>query len=427
MINEINNELIKERVFGKKLQNGLEVFFLPKKDYVKQYAIFAAKYGSNDLAFKLKNEKEDIKVPEGIAHFLEHKLFEEPEGNAFDRFAQLGANVNAYTNFNITAYYFTCTDYFYDNLSALIRFVQSPYFTDENVEKEKGIIGQEIMMYRDNAEWRVFFNLLKAMYHQHPVKRDIAGTIDSVNSITKEDLYQCYNTFYHPSNMALFIAGDLEAEAVFNRVEEAFAQLKNPEADEVKLMYPQEPEDIKESHVEESMQVSIPLFHIGYKDRPLGRGGRELIQREAAVGLLIDIVFGRSSELYEELYEAGLIDQGFGVDYVCEKDYGHVIISGESKAPIAVKEIIDRKILQLQSEGLSRASFERIKRKQIGENLSYFNSIEFIGNSFITYHFKEINFLDYIKILSETSLEAVEDCMQSLLKADKQVISIINP
>ncbi len=427
MVKEIYNELIKEKVFGKKLQNGLEVFFLPKKDYVKQYAIFATKFGSNDLVFKLKEEKDYSRAPEGIAHFLEHKLFEEPDGNVFDRFAQLGANVNAYTNFNTTAYYFTCTDCFYENLSTLIHFVQSPYFTDENVEKEKGIIGQEIMMYRDNAEWRVFFNLLKAMYHQHPVKNDIAGTIDSVNSISKEDLYQCYNTFYPPSNMAIFIAGDLEATEVFNRVEEAFKELKAPETDEVNRQYPQEPESIKEAYVEESMQVSIPLFHIGYKDIPLGRGGSELLQREAAVGLLIDMVFGRSSELFEELYAAGLIDQGFGVDYVCEKDYGHIIISGESKAPMELKKIIDERVMRLKGEGLSLESFERIKRKQIGENLSYFNSIEFIGNAFITYHFKNINILDYIKILSETSLETVEACMKSILDPARQVISIINP
>lgn len=427
MIKEINDKLIKESVFGKKLQNGLEVFFLPKKDYVKQYAIFATKYGSNDLSFKLDTEDSYTKVPVGIAHFLEHKLFEEPEGNVFDRFAELGANVNAYTNFNITAYYFTSTSYFYENLATLIRFVQSPYFTDENVEKEKGIIGQEIMMYQDNPEWRVFFNLLKGMYHNHPVKNDIAGTIESVNSTTKEDLYNCYNTFYHPSNMALFIAGDLDKEEVFKKVEEGFAELNYEKPHVITRQYTEEPTDIREGYIEERMLVSTPLFQIGYKDNRVGMDGIELATKEIAINILIDMIFGKSSDLYEGLYEKGLIDQSFGFDYVCERDYGHIIIGGESRSPMEVKGIIDGNISRIKKEGLDKETFERIKRKQIGENLSYYNSIEYIGNSFIGYYFKNINFLEYIKLLTEIRLETVEEYANSILDENRQVISIINP
>ena len=427
MIKEINDKLIKESVFSKKLQNGLEVFFLPKKDYVKQYAIFATKYGSNDLTFKLDTASSYTKVPEGIAHFLEHKLFEEPEGNVFDRFAELGANVNAYTNFNLTAYYFTSTSYFYENLETLIRFVQSPYFTEENVEKEKGIIGQEIMMYQDNPEWRVFFNLLKGMYHSHPVKNDIAGTIESVNSTTKEDLYNCYRTFYHPSNMALFIAGDLDKEEVFKKVEESFAELKHDKPHIINRQFPEEPSNIREAFIEERMLVSTPLFQIGYKDKQIGLDGKELATKEIAVNILIDMIFGKSSDLYENLYEQGLIDQSFGVDYICERDYGHIIISGESKSPMEVKRTIDDRISEIIKEGLKKEDFERIKRKQIGENLSYYNSIEYIGNSFIGYYFKNINFLEYIKLLTEINLEVVESYGNTILDENRQVISIINP
>ena len=427
MIREIKDELIKETIYSKKLQNGLEVFFLPKKDYVKQYAIFATKYGSNDLVFKLETEEDYTTVPEGIAHFLEHKLFEEPEGNVFDRFAELGANVNAYTNFNITAYYFTSSSFFYENLTTLIRFVQSPYFTDENVEKEKGIIGQEIKMYQDNPDWRVFFNLLKGMYHNHPVKNDIAGTIDSVNSTTKEDLYRCHKTFYHPSNMALFISADIDRDEVFKKVEETFGEFKYEEVMKIQRQPIEEPSYIKEAHIEESMLVSTPLFQIGYKDIEVGKDGLDLVSKEIAVGILLEMIFGKSSDLYENLYEAGLIDQSFGVDYICERDYSHIIISGESKNPMEVKRLVDEWVLKLQEGGLNKADFERIKRRQIGQNLAYFNSIEYIGNSFIGYYFKNINFLEYIKILTETKFEVVENYGNSMLDGSRQVISIINP
>lgn len=427
MIKEIYNEHIKETIYSNRLENGLEVFYLPKKDYVKQYAIFATKYGSNDLVFKTAGEVAFSTVPEGIAHFLEHKLFEEPEGNVFDRFAALGANVNAYTNFNITAYYFTSTSFFFENLDILIHFVQSPYFTEENVEKEKGIIEQEIKMYQDNPDWRVFFNLLKGMYHNHPVKNDIAGTVDSINSITKEDLYRCYNTFYHPSNMALFIAGDLDKEEVFRRVSEGFTKLKHEAAEAIERLYKEEPSSIKESAIEEKMLVSTPLFQIGFKDIQVPMEGLDLLSKEISVRILVEMLFGKSSDLYEELYEKGLIDPSFGVDYVCEKDYGHIIISGESKNPTEVQRIINQHIKTLQENGLNKDNFERVKRKQIGENLAYFNSIEFIGNSFIGYYFKDINFLDYVKMLEETEFEVVEDYGKKLLDTSRQVISIINP
>ena len=204
---EISNKKINEKLFYTETKNGLKLFFMPKKGYTKKHAIFSTDYGSIDNIFIPIKENKPCQVPEGIAHFLEHKLFEEPDSNIFEKFSKMGADVNAFTNFNQTSYLFTSTEYFYENLELLIKFVQNPYFTDENVEKEKGIIAQEIKMYEDSPNWRVFFNLLKAMYINHPVKIDIAGTVDSIQTINKELLYKSYNTFYHPSNMVLFIIG----------------------------------------------------------------------------------------------------------------------------------------------------------------------------------------------------------------------------
>ena len=212
------NRIINEEVISAKLDSGLDVLLIPKKGYIKKYAIFSTKYGSNDNKFIPINENDVIQVPEGIAHFLEHKLFEEPEGNIFDEFSKLGTNVNAFTNFNQTSYLFSCTDNFCESLELLIKFVQNPYFTDENVEKEKGIIAQEIKMYEDNPGWRVFFNALKGMYFEHPVKIDIAGTIESIQNIDKETLYKCYNTFYNPKNMVLVTVGEIGRASCRERV-----------------------------------------------------------------------------------------------------------------------------------------------------------------------------------------------------------------
>ncbi|SCX89098.1 EF-P 5-aminopentanol modification-associated protein YfmH [Alkaliphilus peptidifermentans] len=426
---EIKGDVVKESIFTKKLSNGLEVFFMPKEGYTKQYAIFATKFGSNDLKFKKLHDKDIAEVPEGIAHFLEHKLFEEPEGNAFDRFAPLGANVNAYTNFNITAYYFTSTDYFYENLKNLIEFVQAPYFTDENVEKEKGIITQEIKMYQDNPQWRVFFNFLKGMYHNHPVRIDIAGTVESINKTTKEDLYTCFNTFYDPSNMILLVAGDLIKEEVFNKVEELFQKQDIKEPFSIIRYYPDEPIHVNKEIIEEKLSVSMPMFYLGYKKIPKNSEERHinLLKEEATVRILLDMVFDKGTDLYQKLYNEGLIDRSFQVDYVCEPDYGHSIISGDSKDPKMVKKIIDEWLVILKNRGLDEADFARVQRKQIGENISYYNSMEYIGNSFIGYRFKNLNFLEYIDMLKSVSFEDVEEELKNHFNEERQVLSIISP
>jgi len=423
---EHRGNLIKEIVYEKELNNGLKIFYMPKEGYTKQYAMFATNFGSNDLKFEIRKEKNAFEVPEGIAHFLEHKMFEEPEGNAFDKFASRGASVNAYTNFNITAYYFTSTHSFYENLNDLISFVQSPYFTEENVEKEKGIIEQEIQMYNDNPEWKVYFNLLKSMYNKHTVKNEIAGTVESVYKITKDYLYSCYNTFYHPSNMAIFVVGDLEKEKVFETIEKYFKHNdKNKEPISIDRYYPEENISVNKPLIEETMSVSTPLFFIGYKDVDLNLKGTKLLKKEVELRLLLDILFGKSSELFESLYDKGLIDNSFGGEYSGDINYGHTIIGGESKDPKEVLKIINDYIDEKIKEGLNEEDFHRIKKKQIGENLSYFNSIEFIGSSFISYFFKDINFMEYIDALNETSFEKVEERFKNHFLKERQVLSIV--
>lgn len=426
-IDKIYGRLVDEVIYRKKLDNGLTVCVMPKKGYSKQFASFTTKFGSNDLIFRKQEEKDFYQVPEGIAHFLEHKLFEEEGGNAFDRFSALGANVNAFTNFNVTAYYFTSTGHFYENLCHLIDFVQTPYFTDENVEKEKGIIAQEIKMYQDNPQWKVYFNLLKGLYRKHPVKNDIAGTIDSIYRITKEDLYRCYRTFYHPANMLLFAAGEVEPKQVFEQAEAYFSGKELSPRSEIELKAISEPDDIESALIEESLSVSTPLFNLGYKDLLHQNHGDELMKKETLLRVVLDVIFGRSSSLYEKLYDKGLINQNFNADYIGELGYGYSLIGGESKAPQEVKKHIDEAIAEIKSKGIPEEDFQRIVRKQIGENLSYFNSLEYVGNSFISYYFKGSNFLEYIEVLKGATLEEANDYTRQHFDSSKQVLSVINP
>lgn len=426
MIRTIESKLLQEKMFLKELPNGLKIFFMPKEGYTKQYAIFATKYGSNDSTFVIPEETEMTKVPDGIAHFLEHKLFEEPDGNIFDKFSELGSNVNAYTNFTSTCYLFSSTDRFYENLEVLIKFVQNPYFTDENVEKEKGIIGQEIRMYDDNPQWKVYFNGLKAMYHKHPVRIDIAGTVESISEISKEDLYKCYNTFYDPSNMIVFVVGDVEKEKVFDVIEKA-QKKKDKIENGIKRIYPEESNTVVKSLIEENLDVSIPLFNIGFKDVENGLNGRALLQKEVATKIILDMLFGKSSDLYTNLYEEGLINDTFESEYTGEVDYGYSIIGGESKNPKVVLDRVNEHIENVKKAGLKKEDFDRIKKKHIGEYLTYYNSVESIATTFVSYYFKDINIFDYMEVLNSIEFEVVGKRFQQHFDQERCILSIIGP
>ncbi|MTI49054.1 MAG: insulinase family protein [Firmicutes bacterium] len=400
---------------------------MPKNDYLKKYAIFATNYGSNDNRFIPIGESEIAEFPAGIAHFLEHKLFEEPEGNIFNEFSKLGSYVNAFTNFNQTAYLFSCTDKFYENLELLVKFVQNPYFTDENVEKEKGIIEQEIRMYDDSANWKVFFNCLDGLYHKHPVKVDIAGTVESIHKITKEDLYNCYNTFYHPSNMILFMIGDIEFD-------KAFSIIKNNQRDDLKSIegeivkeYPEEPESINKLKVEESLSVSTPLFNIGFKDLDIGFGGEDLVRKQLVTSILLEMLMGESSEFYQKLYDEGLINNSFGTQYVGHKNYGHSIIGGESeKAEKVLSEILSY-LEEKQKSGLNKENFQRIKQKYIGYYFMDFNSIEYIATTFVNQYFNGSSLMKYLDILEGIEFKDVEKRFNQHLTSDNYTLSLITP
>ena len=424
---KIYNEVIRETLYYDCLENGLEVYYMPKKGYTNKYAVLGVDFGSNDLDFIPIGESERIRVQEGIAHFLEHKMFEQPDGgNAFDKFSKLGASANAFTSFTMTAYLFSATDNFMESLDHLIDYVQTPYYTEENVNKEKGIIAQEIKMYEDDPEWNVYFNCLKAMYSKHHANIDIAGSVESINKISPEELYECYRTFYNPANMKLFVVGDLDVEVLMDTIKKA--NHKDLDFDNnIRSFMPEEPVEVKQKKIVEEFTVSIPLFYIGYKDVKKPMEPREALKNEIRSDILFDMIFSESGDLHQILYNDGLLLGNISGGYLSQKDYAYAIASGVSRDPERLKQVVDTYIDELRESGLDRQDFEINKKKKIGGFLKSFDSIAYIANNFLSYRFRGINFLDYLEVLKEISFEDVEDRLNDFFYQDQSVISIVRP
>ena len=294
----IESSKIKEKAYIEKLENGMDIIIIPKKNAIKKYIIWGTHFGSIDNHFIMPNTGEEVYIPDGVAHFLEHKMFEQPNGtNSLDTLMALGIDANAYTTNNHTAYLFECTDNFYEGLDELMDYVQHPYFTEENVEKEKGIIGQEIGMYDDDPGWQLYMNAMDCMYKENPIKIDIAGTVESISKITPDVLYKCYNTFYNPANMTMVVCGDFEPEKLLEEIKKRLIKKENQ--GEIKRIYAKEERGINQKEKEVSMELSNPLFLIGYKDNVENK--ENFVKRHIAIEILLNMIIGKSSELYKRL------------------------------------------------------------------------------------------------------------------------------
>ena len=426
MIKEFYNEKLQEKMQFAVHKSGLRIYVFPKKGFSKYYAIYGTEYGSIDRSFKVPGEEEFSVVPDGIAHYLEHKLFEQEDGgNAFDLFAKTGASSNAFTSFDLTAYLFSCTDKFYENLDILLGFVNKPWFTKENVEKEQGIIGQEIKMYDDDAEWRVFFNTLTAMYHNNPVKIDIAGTVESIAKITPELLYRCYNTFYNPANMILVMVGDVDIEKAMTYVDKYVDESRN--LGEIPRAKFDEPKERVKEIVEQKLLVSRPLFRIGFKENQLDGDCEAMLKREIATELILEAVFGKTSDFYMELYEEGLIDNSFDAETESTKAYGFTLIGGESSNPKQVYEKIKEKLLDIQKTGISEEDLKRAKKVLISGSIRMFNSVERMGNAFIRQLLAGYNPLEFGDMVEKVTDQEVMDRLKEHFDTQNCVLSIVKP
>ncbi|WP_018660180.1 EF-P 5-aminopentanol modification-associated protein YfmH [Heyndrickxia acidiproducens] len=395
-------EQLGETLYCETLDNGLNVYILPKPGFNKTYATFTTKYGSVDNEFIPLGKDQFQRVPDGIAHFLEHKMFEKENGDVFQQFSKQGAQANAFTSFNRTAYLFSSTDHVMQNLETLLDMVQSPYFTEKTVEKEKGIIGQEIMMYNDNPDWRLYYGLIENMYKNHPVKIDIAGTVETIAPITAELLYECYNTFYHPSNMLLFVVGNVKPDEILSFVKENQAKKNYKKAPGIQRRVPDEPVEAARKEQILHMNVQVPKCLVGMKALHVNQSGSEMLKNELTVNLLLDLLFGRSSEAYNDLYNEGLIDPSFSFDYSQENGFGFAMAGGDTEHPDQLaNRLHDIMFVGKQGKWLTEEGLERTKKKKIGSFLRQLNSPEFIANQFTRYAFHHMNLFDVVPALED--------------------------
>ena len=425
-IKRIFNEQLQEEMQMAVHESGLRVYVFPKKGFSKYYAIYGTEYGSIDRCFQVPGEENMTQVPDGIAHYLEHKLFEQEDGgNAFDLFAKTGASSNAFTSFDMTAYLFSCTDKFYENLDILLGFVNHPWFTKENVAKEQGIIGQEIKMYDDDPEWRVFFNTLSAMYHQNPVKIDIAGTVESISHITPELLYCCYNTFYNPANMVLVMVGDVDLETAMAYVDKHVDASRN--LGQIPRGKVAEPKERRQEKVEQKLLVSRPLFRIGFKETGEEQDAASRLRREIANELILESVFGKSSDFYMELYEEGLIDSSFGAETEIAKTYGFTLLGGESNHPEEVYRKVLAQLQTLQKDGIPAEDLERARKVLISGNIRMFNNVERMGNAFIRHilaGYQPLEFADEVRKVTDAM---VMEQLTAHFDTGNAVLSVVRP
>ena len=418
----IENLKVKEKVYIEKLKNGLTVMIIPKKGIKKKYIIWGTHYGSNDSKFIVPGEEQITEVPKGVAHFLEHKMFEQENGrNSLDVLSSLGVNANAFTTNTHTAYLYEATDNFYEALDEFMDYVQHPYFTDENVEKEKGIIGQEIMMYDDYPEWKVYLNALEAMYHNHPVKLDITGTIETISHIDKEILYKCYNTFYNPSNMCLVVCGDFKPEEILKEIENRLIEKNH--AGEIKRIYEEEEESIVKSKTESKMEVSIPLFTLGIKCLPPKQ--KEKVKTHIAIDILLNMIVGESSKLYQDLYKNGVLLNMPSFEYEFTDEYAHILISGVSRDTNQFFEKFNQEVQNYINKGINKEDFERTKKMIYGEYIKEYNDVSNIARMFLTDFMKGINSFDYIEEITTLDLEYVKQVLIDNFKKDKMVYSVV--
>ena len=415
-------ERIGEEVFHTTLPNGLPVYIVPKKGFLRKYALFATRYGGMDMRFEKDGQWLD--TPAGIAHYLEHKMFDTEDGNALQELAKNGAEPNAFTSNAITCYYFDATDKFYESLEILLSFVSIPYFTDESVQKEQGIIGQEIGMIEDNPEWQVYKQLMQALYHTSPARTPVAGSVESISHITAQTLYDCHKAFYTPANMCLVVVGDVKPERIIAAANQILPAKSGPL---IRRDYGAEEELTAAEHfVSAAMEVSMPTFLVGFKCPPQ-HGGEEQHRFTAIGELACDVLMGESSPLYARLYAEGLINGSFGAAFDLLPGASYVYAGGDSKDPQAVAEAILAEARRLVSEGVDGDYYRRVVNANFGAALKALNSFESIAVSMAEGCFQGYDPYRFPEVYDSITVEDVLDFLRRNMTRDHMALSIITP
>ena len=415
-------ERIGEAVCRETLPNGLRINIVPKRDYAKSYAFFATRYGGMDTRFCLNGKWLD--TPAGIAHYLEHKMFDTKEGNALQELAKNGAEPNAFTSNAITGYYFDSTTHFEENLEILLSFVSVPYFTEESVAKEQGIIGQEIRMIEDNPDWRVFMNLMAALYKSHPIRVSVAGSVESISHITADTLYACHKAFYDPANMTLCVAGNVDPEHICDVAREILPKEAGPIA--LKDYGEKEHGRAARSVIETAMEVSTPIFQLGYKgDVPeKGEGG---LKQQLVAELAMEALTGNSSPLYAKLYREGLINQNFSYGYESYPGCSFLYAGGESKDPYAVRKAVADEAARIGREGIDGQLWERLKKGLYGAKVRGLNSFENLCVGQAQAFFAGFDYLRFADLFASVTKKDAEKLIEAWVTEERTALSLVTP
>ncbi len=404
------------------LPSGMHLRIVPKRDFAKKYAFLAVNFGAVDTAFALNGK--EFRVPDGIAHYLEHKMFDLPDENAMNLFAANGGSPNAFTSYGITAYYFSCTENFEENLRILLKMVLTPYFTDESVEKERGIIAQEIRMYEDNPDSRLYEDLFANMFAEHPIRVPIAGTVESIGDITAQMLYDCYEAFYQPANMMLCIAADVDQERICELVKELTPTA--PNLVPLRNYGAQEAMQCAKKRSERTMTVSMPAFSVGFKcEAP--ESGEEVMRAEIVGDIAAEILCGESSALYSELYESGLIDADFSAGYEGVKSAALISAGGDSRDPEAVYRAILKEAERIGKEGFEPAQFERLKKSALGRRTRDLDGFESVCYRNCAYHFDGMDYFRFPEIYASVTPEMVQEFITRVITEERATMAIILP
>lgn len=402
-------ETLKETLYHEKMANGLQVYLLPKMGFEKTYGLFSTKFGAIDTTFIPLNKDEMIKVEDGIAHFLEHKMFDMSDGDASEKFAKLGASTNAFTSSSRTAYLFSTTSNEYACIELLLDFVQKLEITPESVEKEKGIIGQEIKMYDDDPDWQVYFGSIQNLYQQHPVDVDIAGTVETVNRTDKDMLELCYNTFYHPSNMMIFVVGNIDPDKAMATIKENQDKKNFSLANPIVLKKVNEPKEIKTKEKVLTMDVEMNKIIVSIKVNEILENPKDKIKRELALNLLFDLLFSKSAKLYNDWLNQGIINDSFSASFTQERDYAFIQIGCDCNDYETLKEKLLDLIKDFDTIKIDQEDFNRIKKKNIGLFINMFNSPESIANLFSRYYFEGTNAFDLVDEVAKLEIDDIYD------------------
>ena len=411
-----------ETLYSEVLSNGLRICVIPKRGFARKYAFFATNYGSVHTAFTLDGVRH--RTPDGVAHYLEHKTFDMERGNALQMFAQRGASPNAFTSYAMTAYYFDCTDAFEENLRLLLEFVSVPYYTEQSVEKERGIIEQEIRIYEDSAESRVYENLFACLYENHPVRVPIAGTVPSIQDITAETLNACHRAFYAPCNMMLCVVGDVQPEPVICIAESMLP--KEPGSRPEKSYGAPELPTAARSRIETRMEIAMPTFAVGFKCAPPA-SGYEAMRREFIGDLAAEVLVGEASELYQKLYEQGLIDADFSCGYESVPQAAMLTAGGDSRDPDAVCAAILERAGEIVSGGVDEKLFARLKKSGLGRRLRDLDSFESICYRQCAYYFEGCEYFTFPEVYETIEAQDVADFLRQTVLPEQMAVSVIHP